>query len=49
MPETGRAGSASATFIAQPSVLTGSSTTPVRCDRRCVLVAVVVKGVPVAA
>jgi photosystem II stability/assembly factor-like uncharacterized protein len=40
---TGSAGGASATFIAQPSVLTGSSSTPVRCDRQCVLVAVVIK------
>ncbi len=40
---TGRAGAALVTFIAQPSVLIGSSTAPVRCDRQCVLVAVVIK------
>lgn len=45
---TGSSGSASATFIAQPSVLIGSSTTPTRCHRQCVLVAVLVKGPAVA-
>jgi len=40
---TGRAGSASASFIAQPSVFLGSSTTPTRCVRQCVLVAEVIK------
>jgi photosystem II stability/assembly factor-like uncharacterized protein len=45
----GDAGSATVTFDAQPSVLVGSSTTPTRCDRQCILVAVAVKearGVP---
>jgi len=40
---TGRAGSASTTFIAQPSVLKDFGATPTRCDRECVLVAVVIK------
>ncbi len=40
---TGGTGSASVTFIAQPSVLTGSGTAPTRCDRQCVLAAVVIK------
>ncbi len=46
---TGSTGSASATFIAQPSVLSGSGAAPVPCGRRCVLDAVAVKepaGVP---
>src|SRR5215469_328531 len=41
---TGSAGSASATFVAQPSVLIGSSTTPEQCDGQCDLVAVVIKA-----
>jgi photosystem II stability/assembly factor-like uncharacterized protein len=40
---TGSAGVASATFTAQPSVLTGSSSRSARCDRQCVLAAVVIK------
>ena len=41
---TGSAGSASATFMAQPSLLIGSSTALTRCDRECFLVAAVIKG-----
>ncbi len=41
---TGSTGSASTTFIAQPSVPVGASTVPARCDSRCVLVAVAIKN-----
>lgn len=40
---TGSAGSASVTFIAQPSVLTGYGATPQRCGAQCELVAITVK------
>jgi photosystem II stability/assembly factor-like uncharacterized protein len=46
---TGSTGSASVTFIAQPSVLTGSRAAPVSCARQCFLDAVAEKvpgGVP---
>jgi hypothetical protein len=39
---TGNAGSALVTFIAQPSVVTGSGA-PSRCDHQCLLAAVVIK------
>jgi photosystem II stability/assembly factor-like uncharacterized protein len=45
----GDAGDATVAFDAQPSVLVGSDTTPTRCNRQCILVAVAVKearGVP---